>query len=92
MGSSYKSDFIIAYDISCEKRLRKVAKILEKESLRIQKSVYLCKEITKDELYRLVDKALKILDINSDDLRIYKIGKGSINLHSAMDIDYPDVF
>ena len=35
-------EYIFCYDISDAKRLRKAAKILQGQALRIQKSVYLC--------------------------------------------------
>ena len=35
------SQYIICYDISCAKRLRKAAKILQGVAIRVQKSVYL---------------------------------------------------
>ena len=33
-------DFLVCYDIADAKRLRKVAKLLEKEAIRIQKSQF----------------------------------------------------
>lgn len=35
------AQYIICYDISCDKRLRKAAKILQGVAIRLQKSVYL---------------------------------------------------
>lgn len=90
--SMYKTNFIITYDISCEKRLRKIAKLLEKNALRIQKSVYLYKGATKENLYDLLQNVLELLNEKEDDLRVYKIKKGSINLQNAIDLDYPEIF
>lgn len=88
----YKTDFIISYDISCEKRLRKIAKILEKNTMRIQRSVYLCKDVTQNELFEILEKVIKLINNNEDDLRIYKIKKGSISLQSGIDLENPTVF
>ena len=40
-------NFVISYDISDDKRLRKAAKILEKEAMRFQYSVYINRFSTK---------------------------------------------
>jgi len=87
-----KANFIICYDISDEKRLAKIAKITEKEAFRIQRSIYLYPDATIDELSRLVKKIIDKIDRNKDDVRIYKISKGSIALGKAVDIDNFDIF
>jgi len=42
-----KRDFLICYDIADEKRVAKIGKLVEKESLRIQRSVYFYEQVTK---------------------------------------------
>ena len=42
--------FVIAYDIKDDKRLRKIAKFMEKEAIRIQLSVFFLREATKDDI------------------------------------------
>jgi CRISPR-associated endonuclease Cas2 len=39
--------FVIAYDIKDDKRLRKIAKFMEKEAIRIQLSVFFLRELQK---------------------------------------------
>lgn len=88
----YKADFILTYDIADPKRLRRIGKFMEKNALRIQKSVYLCKQMSRENLYDMLQYVAEILDSEKDDLRVYKIKKGSINLNSAIDIDKATIF
>lgn len=88
----YKADFILTYDIADPKRLRRIGRFMEKNALRIQKSVYLCKQMSKENLYEMLQYIAEILDSEKDDLRVYKIKKGSINLNSAIDIDKATIF
>ncbi len=82
-------NFILAYDIADSKRLRKIAKIVEKEAIRIQFSIFLLPKFTKPELLELLDKILKIYNENEDDIRIYKIKNKGINIASGVDLDQP---
>lgn len=66
-------DFLICYDISDEKRLRKIAKILEKVSIRIQKSVFFYKSASKKSLKNLLVDLNNLIDQEDDDVRIYQI-------------------
>ncbi len=63
---------MFCYDISSAKRLRKVAKILENYGLRIQKSFFQC-EMSKDEMNRLKDLLLKVINSRKDSLFIYPL-------------------
>jgi len=65
-------DFLVCYDISDEKRLRKIAKLLEKISIRIQKSVFLYKNASKKNLKNLLVDLNNLID-QEDDVRIYQI-------------------
>lgn len=67
-----KIDFIIAYDIRDNKRLRKMAKMIENEALRVQFSVFYIK-CDKKKLSEIIDKIKKIIDEDEDDVRIYMI-------------------
>ncbi len=88
----YKTDFIISYDISSEKRLRKISKYAEKNALRIQRSVYLCKDATKEMMCEILQNLVEMINSKEDDLRVYNIKKGSINLKNAIDIDNAMIF
>lgn len=87
-----KANFIISYDISDERRLRKISKLVEKSSLRIQLSIYYCPDFTFLELSSLVKKIVEIMDENEDDFRIYKIKKGAISFMSAIDLDNYELY
>jgi len=88
----YKTDFILTYDIADEKRLAKIGRYMEKNALRIQKSVYLCKQVSKETLYEILQNIVEIFDSQKDDVRVYKIKKGSISLNSAIDIEKATIF
>jgi len=87
-----KYDFIISYDIACNKRLQKIAKILEKEAIRVQYSIFLLKDISKDELALLLERLLRIYNENEDDIRVYKIKNYGLHLGSALNLQEPFVY
>jgi CRISPR-associated protein Cas2 len=82
-------NFVISYDISDIKRLRKVAKLLEKEAMRFQYSVFMLYNYTEEELKLLLQRLLDIIDNKEDDLRIYKINNYGIFLGNAIDLSNP---
>jgi len=88
----HKFNFLICYDISDEKRLRKVAKELEKVSIRIQKSIFYYPDASKDEITILVEALDNIISKDEDDIRIYKIDiNHSLNLKSGIDLNNPNI-
>lgn len=87
-----KQDFLICYDIADEKRVCKIGKLVEKNALRIQRSVYFYDQVSKEELTILVEKILSILDSEVDDLRVYTIKKKGIALGEAVDLENPLIF
>lgn len=85
-------NFLVCYDISCEKRLQKVAKTLEKVSIRIQKSIFFYQNAQKSDIKDLVEQLNKIIDNNKDDIRIYKIDiENSMHFKSAIDLKNPNI-
>ena len=56
--SIVKKDYLICYDISDERRLAKLARYLEKVSLRIQYSIFLLPKTTTKELQNIIDEML----------------------------------
>ena len=81
-----KRDYIIAYDIRDKKRLIAISKIMEKSSLRIQRSVYFCEKISKKELNEIIDRVLPILK-KRDDLRVYNIKDRGFALGGGIDLN-----
>ena len=85
-----KYNFIVAYDISSPKRLQQLAKFLEKDAIRIQKSIFFYSEISKNSLGLIVDNILSIIDEKDDDVRVYQVDiNRSISINSAIDLSNP---
>jgi CRISPR-associated protein Cas2 len=82
-------DFLISYDIADQKRLAKIARVLEKEAIRIQYSLFFYKDATKVELHRLLKKILKIYNEQEDDIRVYKIKNYGLHFGTAIDLKNP---
>ena len=82
-------NFIISYDIANDKRLRKIAKLLEKEAIRVQFSIFYLPNTTKKELQRLLDRLLQLYNENEDDIRVYNIKNSGIKLAAATDLEHP---
>lgn len=87
-----KQDFLICYDIADEKRVGKIGKLVEKNALRIQRSVYFYEQVSKEELTLLLEKVLSILDEEADDLRVYTIKNKGMAFGEAIDLDNPLIF
>lgn len=64
---------ILCYDVSCDRRRRKIAKLLEEEATRVQYSVFEAR-LTKRALAKLVTLVEAHLDRN-DSLRVYTVGR-----------------
>lgn len=64
---------LICYDVSDDRRRRRLARILEGEASRVQYSVFETR-ITKPALEALVRRAVKYLG-DGDSLRVYTIGR-----------------
>lgn len=64
---------VLCYDISCDRRRRKIAKLLEEHASRVQYSVFETR-LSKNALNRIVAQSLSLLS-EDDSLRVYTIGK-----------------
>jgi CRISPR-associated protein Cas2 len=82
-------DFVISYDISDPKRLRKIAKKLERKAMRIQYSVYLLFDATQEEVTLLLEELTGIFNEERDDIRVYRIKDYGIHMGSATDLSKP---
>ena len=79
-------DFVIAFDITDNKRLKKVSKKLEQQAFRIQLSVFYTRCDIKT-LKEIVSNILEIIDIDEDDFRIYRVDiKKSLFLRSSKNV------
>jgi CRISPR-associated protein Cas2 len=87
-----KFNFLICYDIADPKRLAKIAKNLEKVSIRIQKSIFYYVEATARDIEQTVMMIEQIINNDEDDVRVYKIDKNSsINLKKGIDLKKPNI-
>ena len=64
--------YMICYDITDAKRLRKVSNVLINYGIRIQKSFFQC-EISKDSVKILTKELLNVIDTAKDRLSIYPL-------------------
>jgi len=64
--------YLVCYDISNARRLRRTAKILENFGLRIQKSFFQC-EMEQKRMLDLRDQVLKVIDTGKDYFFIYPL-------------------
>lgn len=69
--------WIICYDITNDKRRRKVVDIMESYGIRAQYSVFEC-EISDRQQMTLQGKLAKVIDLEEDDVRFYPLNKADI--------------
>ena len=85
-------NFLICYDIADAKRLSKIAKSLEKEAIRIQKSIFYYMDASKGDIENIVKILESIISKDEDDIRIYKIDiHSSLNMKSAINLKKPNI-
>ncbi len=85
-----KNDYLVCYDVSDPKRLAKLARFLEKRVVRIQNSIFLAKNFSKDKIYELSQEISDIINSQKDDIRIYTIKNYGINMGKAYNLK--DIF
>jgi len=69
-----KKFYLISFDISSDKRRRKVVKLLENNGFRVQKSVFEC--LLSDKIFlELKSKLDTEIDHNTDSIRYYNLCK-----------------
>lgn len=69
---SHARHWLLAYDIRDPKRLRRTWRILRKEGLPIQYSVFLI-QVGRDQLECVLDKIRAVIDETADDVRAYPL-------------------
>lgn len=63
---------IVAYDIAHEKRLRKVAAVMENYGVRVQRSVFECL-VDEDLRERMTGELTKVIEPGADSIRVYHL-------------------
>ena len=66
----YRQTWIIAYDITAPHRLVKMHRLLSRQAVALQYSVFVA-DLTEKERERLMRKLGKLIDHETDDLRFY---------------------
>ncbi len=70
--------YIVAYDIPCDKRRKKVSDLLEGYGKRVQYSVFEC--ILTDSKYReLCQRLRKQVKLSEDSVRFYPLSRHTLN-------------
>lgn len=64
--------FLISYDIADDKRLPKVAKLMERYGRRVQYSVFECL-LSTSQLEELQGKLRRLIDVTRDSVRFYRL-------------------
>jgi CRISPR-associated protein Cas2 len=67
-----KSNYLVCYDITDERRLRHVYKSVKQIGIHVQYSVFHCR-LTWSELVQLEEGLKGIIDEKRDDIRIYPL-------------------
>jgi CRISPR-associated protein Cas2 len=68
--------WLLAHDIADPKRLQKVWRLMRKEGLPLQCSVYLLHG-NRQRVQRLLDQLALLIDNKADDLRVYPLGENT---------------
>jgi len=87
-----KFDFLVCYDIANAKRLAKVARVLQKVAIRIQKSQFFYMDAKEEDINILIEQLEQIIHEKEDDVRIYKVDVNhSLHLESGIDLKQPNI-
>jgi len=78
-----KRKMLICYDITDEKRLRKVHKILSGLAMPVQYSIFEA-ELSNEQLECLKEKLLPCIDSDTDKLTIYRLFKANAKIELAL--------
>lgn len=64
---------IICFDVSDDKRRRKLVKVLKEHAVRVQKSVFEAADLEQSAYLRMRSRAEGIVDPETDSLRYYRL-------------------
>ena len=89
-------DVLITYDVNTEtkegkKRLRDVAKVCLNYGQRVQKSVFEC-SINEVQMEVLINKIVKIIDKETDSVRVYRLVEPRQKYVKVYGIDHYESF
>lgn len=72
MSASQVKSWLVAYDIRCDRRLRRVHRHLRRQALHVQYSAFLVEEDDRG-LQRLLIELAQLIDASVDDVRAYHL-------------------
>ena len=75
--------FLVCYDISDPKRLRKVARTCEDFGYRKQLSVFLCR-LSATDIVRLRNRLYELIDLNADQVLLIPLCGGCVDKLEAL--------
>jgi CRISPR-associated protein Cas2 len=65
--------YVIAFDVSCDRRRYRVVKVLKEYAVRVQKSVFESRELDRSAYLRMRSKLEGLIDPSTDSLRYYPL-------------------
>lgn len=71
-----RTNYLVCYDIRHPRRIRQVARLLERSAIRIQYSVFLA-TLSRAEHSEMVKELTCLIDHHADDLRIYPLHRNA---------------
>ncbi|BAZ04388.1 CRISPR-associated endonuclease Cas2 [Calothrix sp. NIES-3974] len=69
--------YIVAYDIPCDKRRKKISDLLEGYGQRVQYSVFEC-QLTHSKFKELCQRLRKVVKLEEDSLRFYPLSQHTL--------------
>lgn len=79
-----RNRFLVTYDISDDKRLRKVFRIMTDYGDHIQYSVFIC-ELTDREYVKLKRSLDKTIHHRDDQILFFRLGSASVDVETKID-------
>ena len=67
-----KTHFLLCYDIADSRRLQRIQRLVIKQMLQIQYSMYYA-VLTRQQMDNLLETIRQILNVHHDDLRVYVV-------------------
>lgn len=82
------SFYLVVYDIANPKRLRRVAKVMTRFGVRVQKSVFEC-NLKPSMVREMIDAVNGIIDSESDGIRVYPLPAYAVEQTSLLGFGPP---
>ncbi|MBF2066495.1 MAG: CRISPR-associated endonuclease Cas2 [Calothrix sp. C42_A2020_038] len=80
--------YVVAYDIPCDKRRKKISDLLEGYGCRVQYSVFEC-QLSPTKIKELRKRLSKIVKLEQDSVRFYPLSQHTLGQVEIMGIGPP---